>query len=44
MAASAGLNLIEPHLTFVEGMVTQIDEDMGDSPETPKCGRSKVDI
>ena len=31
----------EPHLTFVEGTVTQMDEDMGDSPET---GRSKVDI
>ena len=25
-------------------MVTQMNEDMGDSPETPECGWSKVDI
>ena len=44
MVASAGPNLVEPHLTFIEGMVNQMYEDMGDSPETPKCRRSKVDI
>ena len=42
MVASAGPNLIEPHLTFMEGTVTQMDEDIGDSPETPECVRSKV--
>ena len=28
-----GPSLVDPHLTFVEGMVTQMDEDMGDSPD-----------
>ena len=41
MVASAGLNLVESSL---KGTVTQMNEDMSNSPETPKCGRSKVDI
>ena len=41
MEASAGPNLVEPHLTVVEARVTQMDEDIS---KTPECGRSKVDI
>ena len=44
MVASAGPSLIELHLIFMKGTVTQMDEDMGDSPETPECRWSKVDI
>ena len=42
MVVSVGLNLVEHRLTLVEGTVTQMDEDMGDSPETPECERLKL--
>ena len=38
------VSAVEAHPTFVEEKVNQMDEDMGDSPKTPECGWSKIDI